>query len=112
MLPKVSDLAKQRGLSQLGTLGAGNHFLEVEAVSDIYDIKTAKKWGIIKQGQVCILLHCGSRGLGHQVATDYLQIHEKASEKYNIKLPDRQLACAPFNSPEVPGLFQGNEMCC
>lgn len=102
---KVSDLAKKRGLSQLGTLGAGNHFLEVEAVSDIYDAKTAEKWGITKQGQVCILLHCGSRGLGHQVATDYLQIHEKAAEKYGIKLPDRQLACAPFNSPEGQDYF-------
>ncbi|HII16004.1 MAG TPA: RNA-splicing ligase RtcB, partial [Nanoarchaeota archaeon] len=103
---KVSQLAKDRGKAQLGTLGAGNHFLEVEAVSDIYDAKTAKKWGITKQGQVCILLHCGSRGLGHQVATDYLEIHEKAAQKYGIKLPDRQLACAPFNSPEGQDYFK------
>lgn len=103
---KVSDLAKDRGKAQLGTLGAGNHFLEVEAVSDIYDAKTAKKWGIAKEGQVCILLHCGSRGLGHQVATDYLQIHEKAADKYGIRLPDRQLACAPFNSPEGQDYFK------
>jgi len=106
---KVSQLAKDRGKAQLGTLGAGNHFLEVEAVSDIYDAKTAKKWGITKQGQVCILLHCGSRGLGHQVATDYLEIHEKAAQKYGIKLPDRQLACAPFNSPEGQDYFKGQE---
>ncbi|MBU2638121.1 MAG: RtcB family protein [Nanoarchaeota archaeon] len=103
---KVSDLAKKRGLSQLGTLGAGNHFLEVEAVNEIHDEKTANKWGIKEKNQVCILLHCGSRGLGHQVATDYLQLHEKAAAKYNIKLPDRQLVCAPFNSDEGQDYFK------
>ncbi len=103
---KVSDLAKKRGLSQLGTLGAGNHFLEVEAVDEIHDEKTAKSWGIKGKSQVCILLHCGSRGLGHQVATDYLQLHEKAAQKFNIKLPDRQLVCAPFNSDEGQDYFK------
>jgi len=102
---KVSDLARRRGLEQLGTLGAGNHFLEIQKVSDIYDEHTAKKWGIEKPGQVLIMLHCGSRGLGHQVATDYLKIQEKAVGKYNIWLPDRQLACAPAKTPEAQDYF-------
>ncbi len=97
---KVSDLAKKRGLPQLGTLGAGNHFLEIQKVSDIYDEKFAKKHGIVDKDQVMIMLHCGSRGLGHQIASDYLKIHEKAVRKYNIWIPDRQLACAPVNSQE------------
>ena len=101
----VSDLARKRGLEQLGTLGAGNHFLEIQKVSDIYDAETAGKWGIEKPGQVLIMLHCGSRGLGHQVATDYLKIQEKAVEKYNIWLPDRQLACAPAKTPEAQDYF-------
>ncbi len=103
---KVSELAKKRGLSQLGTLGAGNHFLEVQQVSDIYDKEKAKKYGITKQGQVTIMIHCGSRGLGHQVATDYLQIHEKAAKKYGIKLPDPQLVCAPVKSQEGQDYFK------
>ncbi len=96
---KVSELARKRGVAQLGTLGAGNHFLEVQEVTDISDKTFAKLWGLEK-GKVTIMLHCGSRGLGHQVATDYLQVHSKAAEKYGIKLPDPQLACAPYNSPE------------
>src|SRR3989338_7112974 len=102
---KVSDLAKKRGLPQLGTLGAGNHFLEVQKVSNIYDEKKAKEWGIKDKGQVIIMLHCGSRGLGHQIATYYLQIQEKAVDKYKIWLPDRQLACAPANSKEGQDYF-------
>jgi len=102
---KVSDLARRRGLEQLGTLGAGNHFLEIQKVSDIYDSHVAGKWGIEKPGQVLIMLHCGSRGLGHQVATDYLKIQEKAVDKYNIWLPDRQLACAPAKTPEAQDYF-------
>lgn len=102
---KVSDLAKKRGFPQLGTLGSGNHFLEVQKVSDIYDENKANEWGIKDKGQVIIMLHCGSRGLGHQVATDYLQIQEKAVEKYKIWLPDRQLACAPANSKEGQDYF-------
>jgi tRNA-splicing ligase RtcB (3'-phosphate/5'-hydroxy nucleic acid ligase) len=102
---KVSDLAKKRGLQQLGTLGAGNHFLEIQKVVDIFDEKTATKWGIKNKNQVCILLHCGSRGLGHQIATDYLKVQEKAVEKYNIKIPDKQLACAPANSSEGQDFF-------
>jgi tRNA-splicing ligase RtcB len=102
---KVSDLAKKRGLEQLGTLGAGNHFLEIQKVSDVFDAATAKKWGIENPGQILIMLHCGSRGLGHQIATDYLKIQEKAVEKYKIWLPDRQLACAPATSPEGQDYF-------
>lgn len=100
----VSALAKQRGKQQLGTLGAGNHFLEIQRVDKIYDEKTAKKWGIEKD-RVVIMLHCGSRGFGHQVATDYLQIQEQAVKRYNIKLPDRQLACAPVTSKEGQDFF-------
>jgi tRNA-splicing ligase RtcB len=97
---KVSDKAKKRGIPQLGTLGAGNHYLEVQAVDQIYDQKTAKKFGFISKNQIVIMLHCGSRGFGHQVASDYLNIHSQASKKYNIKLPDQQLVCAPATSKE------------
>ena len=97
---KVSDLAKKRGVPQLGTLGAGNHFLEIQKVSEIFDKEYANKLGINNQDQVLIMLHCGSRGFGHQVASDYLKIHEKAVDKYNIKLPDKQLVGAPANSEE------------
>lgn len=102
---KVSDLAKKRASPQLGTLGAGNHFLEIQKVDEIFDKELAKKWGITEKNQILIMLHCGSRGFGHQVATDYLQIQEKAVQKYGIKLPDRQLACAPVNSPEGQDYF-------
>lgn len=102
---KVSMLAKKRGRSQLGTLGSGNHFLELQRVTDIYDQQKAKSWGITEVGQVMIMLHCGSRGLGHQVATDYLRIQEEAVSKYKIWLPDRQLACAPSTSKEGQDFF-------
>jgi tRNA-splicing ligase RtcB len=101
---KVSDLAKKRGKPQLGTLGAGNHFLEIQKVTDIYDDK-AKEWGIKDKDQVLIMLHCGSRGFGHQVASDYLKIQEQAVKKYNIWIPDRQLVCAPANSKEGQDYF-------
>ncbi len=101
---KVSDLAKKRGKPQLGTLGAGNHFLEIQKVSDIYDDK-AKEWGVTDKDQVLIMLHCGSRGLGHQVASDYLKIQEQAVKKYNIWIPDRQLVCAPAKSQEGQDYF-------
>jgi len=103
---KVSSLARQRGRSQLGTLGAGNHFLEIQKVTDIYDKKFADKLGIKNKDQILIMLHCGSRGFGHQVATDYLKIQEQAVQKYNIELPDRQLACAPVNSKEGQDYFK------
>ncbi|MEM5793602.1 MAG: RtcB family protein [Candidatus Aenigmatarchaeota archaeon] len=103
---KVSGEAKKRGSPQLGTLGAGNHFLEVQSVDRIYDPNTAKIFGIEKECQVVIMLHCGSRGFGHQVASDYLKIHEKASKKYGIWLPDPQLVCAPVNSQEGQDYFK------
>ena len=96
---KVSDTAKKRGAPQLGTLGAGNHFLEVQRVDKIFDKEFADKYKL-KEDTAVIMLHCGSRGLGHEVASDYLRIHEKAAQKYNIKLPDRQLVCAPTQSEE------------
>lgn len=94
---KVSKEAFSRGAPQLGTLGAGNHFLEVQKVDKIYEPEIAKTFGITFEGQVTIMVHCGSRGLGHQVATDYLKIHEKAANKYNIKLPDPQLVLCTDN---------------
>jgi len=102
---KVSDLAKKRGMPQLGTLGAGNHFLEVQKVTDIIDKETATKWGLNSPDQVAIMVHCGSRGLGHQIATDYLKIQEQAVNKYKIWIPDKQLVCAPVNSQEGRDFF-------
>ena len=95
----VSAKARQRGLPQLGTLGAGNHFLEIQVVKEAVDPEAARAFGIA-EGQICFMVHCGSRGLGHQVATDHLRILESALGKYRIRLPDRQLACAPVDSPE------------
>ncbi len=97
---KVSAKAKKRGIPQLGTLGSGNHFLEVEVVDELYDREAAEAMGIEDLGQVLILIHTGSRGFGHQICTDYVEILGQAVHKYNISLPDRQLACAPINSPE------------
>eukprot|EP00026_Physarum_polycephalum_P007861 Phypoly_transcript_07931.p1 GENE.Phypoly_transcript_07931~~Phypoly_transcript_07931.p1 ORF type:complete len:508 (-),score=74.96 Phypoly_transcript_07931:10-1533(-) len=97
---KVTSRAKKRGLPQLGTLGAGNHYLEVQVVDEIYDKWAATKMGVEKKGQICILIHSGSRGLGHQVATDALQLMEKAIATDKIELNDRQLACARINSQE------------
>jgi tRNA-splicing ligase RtcB len=102
---KVSSRAVSRGKPQLGTLGAGNHFLEVQAVSHIYEPEIAAKFGMTQKDQVTIMVHCGSRGLGHQVATDYLETHSRAAKKYGIELPDRQLVCAPANSPEGQAYF-------
>ena len=95
---KVSDKAKKRGIPQLGTLGSGNHFLEVEAVEEIYDRKVAKAFGIEEVGQILVLIHTGSRGLGHQVCTDYVKLMGSAVSEFHIELPDRQLACAPLSS--------------
>jgi len=99
-LAKVSSRARERGTPQLGTLGSGNHFLEVALVDHIYEPDIANKMGIDQIGQVMLLIHCGSRGLGHQVADDYIKEMVRAMAKYGIELPDRQLACAPVNSPE------------
>jgi tRNA-splicing ligase RtcB len=97
---KVSARAKKRGAPQLGTLGSGNHFLEVQVVREIYDRDAAAAMGITREGQVLMLIHTGSRGLGHQVCDDYLRIMGGAVHKYGISLPDRQLACAPVESEE------------
>ena len=96
---KVSDKARKRGAPQLGSLGSGNHFLEVQKVAEIHDEEAAKRMGI-ELDQVTILTHCGSRGFGHQVCSDYLRISEQALKKYNISLPDRELACVPNKSEE------------
>ncbi|MDI6708138.1 MAG: RtcB family protein [Candidatus Thermoplasmatota archaeon] len=107
---KVSHEAKSRGAPQLGTLGAGNHFLEIEKVDEIYDEAIAKVFGIERKDQILVLLHTGSRGCGHQICTDHLREMERAVKKYNISLPDRQLACAPSQSPEAQNYFKA--MCC
>ena len=96
----VGDRPKNRGANQLGTVGSGNHFLEVQAVDEIIDPEAASIMGIHQAGQVLVLIHCGSRGLGHQVCTDSLKIVEAASDRYGIQLPDRQLAAVPVKSPE------------
>jgi tRNA-splicing ligase RtcB len=97
---KVSVKAKKRGIPQLGTLGSGNHFLEVEAVSEIYDPAAAGAMGITGVGQILVLIHTGSRGLGHEVCGDYVRLLGEAVKRYGITLPDRQLACAPVSSAE------------
>ena len=96
----VGSRARERGVSQLGTLGSGNHFLEVQVVEEIYDPHVAQVLGISTVGQVMVMIHCGSRGLGHQVCDDYLKAADQATRRYGIQLPDRQLAAAPVNSPE------------
>ena len=97
---RVSSRARERGVPQLGTLGSGNHFLEVAVVDEIYEPAAAAVMGIEREGQVMLLVHCGSRGLGHQVADDYIKEMVRAMPKYCIEVPDRQLACAPVKSPE------------
>ena len=97
----VSREAKSRGLDQIGTLGSGNHFLEVQKVDRIFDREAARRMGIYEEGQITILIHCGSRGYGHQICSDYLRVMERAVHKYNLRLPDRELACTPASSPEA-----------
>lgn len=96
---KVSQHAWERGRKQLGTLGSGNHFLEVGYVAEIYDEQAAAALGLFKD-QITVIIHCGSRGFGYQVCDDYLVVMDHAVKKYGIELPDRQLACAPVDSPE------------
>jgi tRNA-splicing ligase RtcB len=103
---KVSTTAKNRGMTQIGTLGSGNHFLEIQKVDKIHDTKTAKIFGIEHEGQVTVMIHCGSRGFGHQTCSDYLRVMERAVHKYKIVLPDRELACAPGNSNEAEDYYQ------
>jgi tRNA-splicing ligase RtcB len=95
----VSERAKQRGAPQLGTLGSGNHFLEVQYVDQIFDEATASKYNLDKD-RIVLLIHTGSRGLGHQVCTDYVSQMDQAMRRYDLHVPDRQLACAPIRSPE------------
>ncbi len=105
---KVSEKAIDRGHKQIGTLGSGNHYLEIQVArpENIVDASLAKAFGIVSPDQVVLMFHCGSRGFGHQVATDYLQIFLRVMEKnYGIKIPDRELACAPFRSPEGQDYF-------
>jgi tRNA-splicing ligase RtcB len=96
---KVSSRAKKRGLNQCGTLGSGNHYAEVQVVDEIYDQKAAETMGL-KKGNVCVMIHSGSRGLGHQVCTDFLKIMERTMSKQGIKVNDRQLAACKIRSPE------------
>ena len=101
----VSDHAKNRGRDQVGTLGSGNHFCELQKVAEIFDEKGARVFGLFKD-QIVIMIHTGSRGLGHQIATDYIRLMMKAMDKYGIRLPDRELAACPINSTEGQRYFQ------
>jgi tRNA-splicing ligase RtcB len=96
---KVSARARDRGRGQVGTLGAGNHFIEVDVVDRVQDETAARRLGLFP-GQVVVQIHCGSRGLGHQVCTDYVNLFQKAVRQYGLTLPDRELVCAPVGSPE------------
>ena len=100
----VSSHAKNRGRDQVGTLGSGNHFLEIQIVDEVFNEEVAKAFGLFKD-QIVIMIHTGSRGLGHQIATDYIRVMMRAMSKYQIKVPDRQLAACPFNSPEGQRYF-------
>ncbi|MBA4348447.1 MAG: RNA-splicing ligase RtcB [Thermodesulfovibrio sp.] len=100
----ISSKAYERGRAQQGTLGSGNHFLEVQYVDEIYDEKTANALGLFKD-HITVMIHTGSRGFGHQVCTDFLEVMSRAVRKYGIVLPDRELACAPFNSSEAKDYF-------
>ena len=101
---QVSIKARKRGRPQFGTLGSGNHFLEIQRVDEIYDESVAKKFGLFK-GQITIMIHCGSRGAGHQICTDHLEVLSRAVHKYKIDIPDKQLACAPLGTPEADHYF-------
>lgn len=104
----VSKQAKQRQFKQIGTLGSGNHYLEVQYVEEIYDEAVAQAYGL-KKDQVVISIHCGSRALGHQIGTDYLKELEKASRKYGIPIPEKEMVCAPFNSDEGQKYFTASK---
>ncbi|MHC4788351.1 MAG: RtcB family protein [Planctomycetota bacterium] len=100
----LSAKALQRGRPQVGTLGSGNHFLEIDLVGEVFDERAAAAFGVAK-GQVAIQIHCGSRGFGHQVCSDYLKTMQRATQRYGIEVPDRQLACAPLDSEEGERYF-------
>lgn len=102
---KVSDKAKKRGIPQLGSLGSGNHFLEIQKIDEIFDEETARTFGL-DETEIAVMIHTGSRGCGHQICSDYLRTMDKTAKKYHIDLPDRQLACAPVDSPEAQDYFQ------
>ena len=101
----LSDRARQRGQPQLATLGSGNHFLEIQVVDEVLDAQAASAMGIDGSGQIAVMIHCGSRGLGHQVCDDAIEVMQKAVGDYGISLPDRQLACVPVGSPEGEQYF-------
>ncbi|MCK4438331.1 RtcB family protein, partial [Candidatus Bathyarchaeota archaeon] len=103
---KVSNRAKNRGSSQLGTLGAGNHFLEIARVREVFDEGVAKTFGITEQDQIVCWIHTGSRGYGHQIATDYIRVMDRAVGKYGIRIPSRELACAPLKSREAEDYYE------
>jgi tRNA-splicing ligase RtcB len=105
----ISIKARKRGRPQAGTLGSGNHFLEVQYVDKIYDQEAADAFGL-EEGQVAFMIHCGSRGTGHQICTDHIKTMSQASKKYGIQLPDKQLACAPAQSEEAQNYF-GSMIC-
>jgi tRNA-splicing ligase RtcB len=96
---RASPRAKERGRGQIGTLGAGNHFIEVDVVERIFDDRAAAAMGL-RSGTLAVQIHCGSRGFGHQICTDYVQDLQSAAARYRIRLPDRELVCAPIDSPE------------
>lgn len=95
----VSARALERGLAQVGSLGSGNHFLEVQVVDELFDVKAAMAFGLVRD-QICVMIHCGSRGLGHQICSDHVRHMLAAMPRYGIEVPDAQLACAPVDSPE------------
>jgi tRNA-splicing ligase RtcB len=101
---KASKRARERGIDQVGTLGAGNHFIEVDLIEEIYDEEAATAMGLVR-GNIALQIHCGSRGFGHQVCDDFVRSFQKAVQDYNIQLPDRQLVCVPFHSPEGQAYF-------
>lgn len=103
----VSQHAKKRGHTRLGSLGAGNHFMEVQVVEEVFDQERASSYGITKPGQVVVMIHTGSRSLGHQVCSDFLKVMERGVKKYGISIPDRQLACVPVGSQEGSDYLKG-----
>jgi tRNA-splicing ligase RtcB len=109
---KVSNTAKTRGAPQLGSLGSGNHFVEIDKIEKIYNQKVAKMLNLESEGQIVILIHTGSRGFGHQVCGDYIKMMERAVHKYRLKLPDRQLACAPLKSSEAENYLPAMAAAC